>query len=148
MTRRFAREKVVQALYAWELKGNTKDEVRRLLVEQPLQEDEKLKKFASHLFDMAVDHRSEIDPIIEKHLANWDLKRLSLVDKCILRSSITEFLYFKDIPPKVTINEAIELAKAFYDEQSGQFVNGLLDAIRKDLTAEGLLVKEGRGLQE
>lgn len=148
MTRRFAREKVVQALYAWELKGNTKEEIRRLLVEQPLQEDKKLQGFASHLFDMTIDHRKEIDPVIEKHLANWDLKRLSLVDSCILRSSITEFLYFKDIPPKVTINEAIELAKAFYDEQSGQFVNGLLDAIRKELTAEGLLVKEGRGLQE
>jgi len=148
MTRRFAREKVVQALYAWELKGNTKEEIRRLLVEQPLQEDKKLQTFASHLFDMVIDHRKEIDPMIEKHLANWDLKRLSLVDSCILRSSITEFLYFKDIPPKVTINEAIELAKAFYDEQSGQFVNGLLDAIRKELMAEGLLVKEGRGLQE
>jgi len=88
----------------------------------------------------------EIDRIIKEKVANWDFKRIAILDRLILRMGICELLYFREIPPKVSMNEAIELAKLFSTQRSGQFVNGVLDAVVNDMKASGGLPKSGRGL--
>jgi len=80
-----------------------------------------------------LEHRDEADELIKKHAQNWELHRMAAVDRNILRLAIYEMLYRDDIPPVVSINEAIELAKAYGGADSGRFVNGILDRIRKDL---------------
>ena len=77
---------------------------------------------------------------------NWDSERIAKIDYAILITSIAELLYFPSIPPKVTINEYIEIAKEFSSPSSGKFINGVLDNLIKDLTDKGLIVKTGRGL--
>ena len=78
-----------------------------------------------------MEHLGEIDELIIKHSKNWKFERLSVVDKSILRLSIYAMLYLRDIPVIVTINEGIELGKIYGGESSGQFINGILDAVRK-----------------
>ncbi|RKY86201.1 transcription antitermination factor NusB [candidate division KSB1 bacterium] len=145
--RRRARENVLKSLYAIELSGNPVDTVIDDVVLQT-EGDKDIVDFAIKLIKKSIDHRKEFDEIIKKKLLNWDIDRVALLDKILLRQSICEFLYFKDIPPKVTINEAVELAKKFSTKKSGQFVNGLLDSILKDLKKEGKISKKGRGLRE
>jgi N utilization substance protein B len=77
---------------------------------------------------------------------HWEFSRLAIIDKIILRMSICELLYFEDIPPKVTMNEAIEIARAYSTDKSDKFVNGVLDSILEDLKKEGRIRKSGRGL--
>ena len=86
------------------------------------------------------------DEDIVKHLKNWDFSRLAVIDRVILRMAIIELEQFEDIPPEVTINEAIELAKKYSTDKSDKFINGLLDAIFKRLKKEGRIKKSGRGL--
>jgi N utilization substance protein B len=84
--------------------------------------------------------------MIAKKIKNWELDRIALIDRIVLRMGICELKYFPEIPPKVSINEAIELAKKFSTERSGKFVNGVLDAVYNELKETGQLVKQGRGL--
>jgi N utilization substance protein B len=77
------------------------------------------------------EKNSEIDRLIDKYSKNWKLERLSIVDKSILRLSLFEMVYLSEIPVAVTINEGIELAKIYGGEGSGQFINGILDAVNK-----------------
>ncbi|HTP13570.1 MAG TPA: transcription antitermination factor NusB, partial [Bacteroidota bacterium] len=105
-------------------------------------------QFAKLFFLKVIDTREELDRLIKKQVANWEFNRLAVIDKIVLRMGICELLYFDDIPPKVSINEAIEIAREFSTEKSDKFVNGVLDAVLDDLKANGLLNKQGRGLQE
>jgi N utilization substance protein B len=86
--------------------------------------------------------------MIKERVANWEFNRLAIIDKLILRIAICELLYYDDIPPKVSINEAIEIARRFSTEKSDKFVNGVLDSILADLRKSGRLKKTGRGLVE
>ena len=86
-------------------------------------------KFASKLFDIAIKNKKVIDEIVEKKLVNWEISRLAITDKMILRMSIGEMLFVDDVPPKVSITEAVEIAKEFCSEDSSSFVNGIMDAI-------------------
>ncbi len=90
-----------------------------------------VKAFANQLFEGTVEHLAAIDPLIASHANNWDLKRMAVIDRNILRLGAFELLHMDDVPPKVCINEAIELAKRFGDTESGKFINGILDAIHK-----------------
>ena len=90
-----------------------------------------VKTFATSLVQGTVEHLSELDQLIATHASNWDIHRMAVVDRNILRMGAYELLYLDDVPPKVCLNEAIELAKRFGDEQSSKFVNGILDAIHK-----------------
>ncbi|MCX8116385.1 MAG: transcription antitermination factor NusB [Desulfobacterota bacterium] len=85
-----------------------------------------------------VEHQKEIDPIIEGHSEHWRLDRMTIIDRNILRMAIYELLYCKDIPPKVTLNEAIDLGKRFGTEESGNFINGLLDRIQNEVIRKPL----------
>ena len=90
-----------------------------------------VKTFADQLFMGTVEHLSSIDPLIAGHADNWDLKRMAVIDRNILRLGAFELLNMEDTPPKVCINEAIELAKRFGDAESSKFINGILDAVHK-----------------
>ncbi len=90
------------------------------------------KIYARALVAGVIEHRVEIDALLQKAAANWDLDRMAGVDRNALRIGCYEMLYNDDIPTKVAINEAIELGKRYSTEASGAFVNGLLDRIRKD----------------
>ena len=88
-------------------------------------------EYAKRLVDGAIEHREEIDELIKSQAENWRLERMSAVDRNVLRLAVYEFLYESDVPKLVVVDEAIELAKKFGSEQSGRFVNGLLDGLLK-----------------
>lgn len=92
-----------------------------------------VREFAEPLIQGMVEHQDEIDEQIRKYCENYNLSRISAVDRNVLRLAIYEMLHRDDIPPVVSINEAIELAKTFGGAESGKFVNGILDRVRKDL---------------
>ena len=90
---------------------------------------DKQKEYASRLYLVVIENKSKVDILIEKKLVNWEIGRLATIDKMILRMSICEMLYLDDIPPKVSITEAVEIAKEFSSKDSSGFVNGIMDAI-------------------
>ena len=94
----------------------------------------RVRAFAQPLIDGMLTHLPEIDERIRRYCENYDIRRISAVDRNVLRLAIYEMLYREDIPPVVSINEAIELAKMFGGGDSGRFVNGILDRVKGDLT--------------
>jgi N utilization substance protein B len=145
--RRIIREKVVQALYAHEISGDSVEHVVNTIL-TPLSTNQAAFEFARNLVAETVKRAEEVDEVIRQRVTNWDFKRIATLDRLILRMAICELLHFKDIPPKVTMNEAIELAKLFSTDRSSQFVNGVLDAILSEMKASGEIEKTGRGLYE
>jgi transcription antitermination protein NusB len=107
----------------------------------PTADEAALRLFAEPLIRGALEHRSEADEIIKKHAQNWDLHRMAAVDRNILRLAIYEMLYREDIPPVVSINEAVDIAKKFSTQDSGRFVNGILDKVKGDLLRPAREVK-------
>ena len=144
--RRHARERVMQALYAQTVGGGEPDQTIRTVIEPRTKSDPATYQFARKLFLMCLDHEAEAAAIIEGHTRNWDLNRIAIIDRVVIQMAIVEFLYLEDVPPKVTMNEVIEIAKKYSTDQSGKFVNGVLDAILSSLTASGRIKKTGRGL--
>lgn len=146
--RRQAREAVLQALYADELgKGKWKNIIQSI-IKPKITNDKETFKFAERLFLKIVNNKSEIDEVIKSHIKNWSIGRLNAIDHQVMRMAITEFLFFEEIPTKVSMNEGIELAKKFSTKKSGNFVNGILDSALKQLNEDGRIVKKGRGLIE
>ncbi|MFN5813666.1 MAG: transcription antitermination factor NusB [Bacteroidota bacterium] len=94
-----------------------------------------------NLLKTAIEKKDYTLEIITPKLNNWDAERIASLDMILIRMGICEFLYFETIPTKVTINEYIDLAKSYSTQQSGQFVNGILDSIHKDLQASGSIKK-------
>jgi len=110
--------------------------------------EKKVTSFAKHLVDLTVKSQSELDEMIKQKALNWEFGRIAIIDKIILRMSVCEFLNFPDIPPKVSIDEAIEISKKYSTEKSGKFINGILDSILAELRKDNRLNKRGRGLVE
>ncbi len=108
-------------------------EPRQLLGEfwQSQETIEEIRTFANRLFLGTAERLPIIDPLIASYADNWNLKRMAVIDRNILRLGVFELVHFNEVPPKVCINEAIELAKRFGDSESGKFINGILDAIHK-----------------
>jgi len=146
--RRKIRETVMQAMYALTVGGFSLEHVLDTIVKPEFREDAFGRDFAERLFLRTSDNRERTDQIIRDHIANWEIERLAMVDHIILQMAITEILTFEDIPTKVTINEAIEIAKKYSTARSGPFINGILDAVLLTLQNEGELKKEGRGLMD
>lgn len=144
--RREARERVMQALYARELAGGDVRHFIDTLLKPKLKEDTENLRFAESLFLRTLEMGEDLDEIISRHTENWDLSRIALIDHIVLRMAISELITFEDIPPKVSINEAIEIVKRYSTPKSGQFINGILDAVLLDLQDRGRLNKSGRGL--
>lgn len=102
--------------------------------------DEK-KQFAENLLQTVLEKSEHLQSLIKPKLKNWDSERIALLDMILMKMGVSEFLYFETIPPKVTINEYIDLAKDYSTTQSGQFVNGILDNIHKELLQDGEMKK-------
>lgn len=143
-TRRVLRIKVLQSLYAYEIAKDPIEKVKKDILSD-LQDRDKYK-FASDLIDCVLKNVQKLDETIKGKIEHWEFERIALIDKLVLRIGLTELLYFPEIPPKVSINEAIEIAKSFCTNQSGKFVNGILDSILIDLKKDNKLEKHGRGL--
>ena len=131
--RRRAREAAIQYHFWRDLQhGETPEHVDDFWELCPVKPN--VREFAQPIIEGMVAHLPEIDEQIKRYCENYNLNRISTVDRNVLRLAIYEMLYRDDIPPVVSINEAIELAKTFGGAESGGFVNGILDRVRKDLT--------------
>jgi N utilization substance protein B len=99
----------------------------------PTAEETASRLFAEPLIRGVLGHQDQIDSMITKYAKNWDLRRMAVVDRNVLRLAIYEMFHRDDIPPVVSINEAVDIAKKFSTEESGKFVNGILDKVKGDL---------------
>jgi len=136
----------MQALYAYEQSGTSPNRLAYMIIEPALEDDADVRAFAERLFHNTIDTMDEADESIAKHATNWDIHRIAAVDRCLLRMATTEFLEFEEIPPKVSIDEALEIAKVYSTPSSNTFINGVLDAVLMDLERQDRLHKTGRGL--
>lgn len=107
----------------------------------PTTDEAAVRLFAEPLIRGALEHREEADNLIRKYARNWELHRIAAVDRNILRLAIYEMLHRDDIPPVVSINEAVDIAKKFSTQDSGKFVNGILDKIKGELMRPAREVK-------
>jgi len=146
-SRRKARELALCALYAYEFSKNPIEQIKKEVIAEN-ENSKEILSFANNLFYSTSKHCDELDVMIKNKALNWDFNRIAIVDKLILRMAICEFLYFRDIPPKVSIDEAIEISKKYSTEKSGQFINGILDSVLIELRKSDRLNKRGRGLIE
>jgi len=163
--RREARERAVQFLFQYDL--NPPEDLTRALEQfwesqraaaiaeekgsakwgqavelpPPTADEAAVRLFAEPLIQGALEHREQADNLIRKHARNWELHRIAAVDRNILRLAIYEMLHRDDIPPVVSINEAVDIAKKFSTQDSGKFVNGILDKIKGELMRPAREVK-------
>jgi N utilization substance protein B len=143
-SRRYAREKVLQAFYAFKISGDSIEKIKNDIFSDI--EDEGLLLFCNQLLDYSIDNSELFENLAVSAVDNWDVERIALLDMLIIKICLAEFFYFEDIPPKVSINEAIELAKQYSTRNSGKFVNGVLDALLIRLKKENRIIKSGKGL--
>jgi N utilization substance protein B len=143
-TRRQTREKVLQALYAHEITKDPIEKVKSDLLSDI--DDSDNISFAHKLIKKVLENKTLYDGMIKTAVSNWDIERIALLDFIIIKMCLSEFLFFEEIPPKVSINEAIDLAKDYSTRNSGKFVNGILDSLLIKLTKEGDIIKSGKGL--
>ena len=126
-----ARERALQALFSVDLSGA--DASLALAAAIDSDENEKLDAeatvFAKKLIEGVIANRAEVDKVIEAHSHNWRLERMAKVDRNVLRLAVYELLHLPDVPKRVVLNEAIELAKKFGSEESSSFINGILDKV-------------------
>lgn len=134
INRRPARETTLRILYAWEV-GQWDSAWEPYAYMRNACEDTQVKEHCTRLVSIIMDHREAIDALLVKYAQNWDVNRFSVIDKNILRIAIAELLFLDDIPPRVAIDEALEIAKQYGSDDSKKFVNGILDAVyKKEIT--------------
>src|SRR5690625_3890510 len=124
MNRRTTREKAMQIIFQMDMNEmNPEKAIKSILSDEPIDH------FLETLVQGVALHREELDQIIRTHLENWSFERIANVEKAVLRIAVYELEFMEDIPKKVSIHEAVELAKKYGDEKSGPFVNGVLSKI-------------------
>ncbi|MEK3902134.1 MULTISPECIES: transcription antitermination factor NusB [unclassified Paenibacillus] len=142
MKRRLAREIIVQSLYQMEMNDVEVTEAVEMLIEEAADENEtervitdesELKTYVITHVNGVWEHKMAIDDMLEHYLKGWQMSRLSRVDRQILRLATFEMIFASDVPAKVSVNEAIDLAKHFGTEDSGKFVNGVLGKMIQDV---------------
>ena len=136
-TRRQAREHAMQALFYMDTQNNASLEMLESFCEN-FRPPKKTHAFFLTLVNGVLQTRNEIDTLIEQFSKNWKINRMSCVDRNVMRVAVYELLYCADIPPKVSINEAVDIGKKFGTEESGAFINGIMDSIRDALDNESL----------
>lgn len=131
--RRKAREVALQLLYQLDVQGeaNPEPHLPEFWTRHPV--DREAREFAEILIRGTKLHETKIDEMITQYAQNWELDRMAVVDRNILRQGIFELLWMEDVPSKVAINEALEVAKKFSTQESSRFINGILDRIHKEL---------------
>ncbi len=140
MARHKAREQTLQMLFEWDLRRRPLDEISRGYYESLLVSEDSVAKprpdaFAQNLLQGVTGEVTTLDELIARHAENWRIERMPTVDRNVLRIAVYEMLR-TDTPAAIVIDEALELARRFAGEESVQFVNGVLDAIRKELPAK------------
>jgi N utilization substance protein B len=138
-SRHRARQTAVQMLYQWEVGRVSMFEVRETFWSGPAADDaasEEERAFATMLADGVVARLAGIDPIIAEAAEHWRIERMNVLDRLILRLAVYEFLEQPETPAKVIINEGLELARTFSNDDAVRFINGILDAIRRKLGRE------------
>jgi N utilization substance protein B len=130
--RRKSRELALQTLYQWNI---TQRDVRQILdqLRAHFSPKEEKDEFAERIVLGVLEHCSHLDRVIEASSEHWRLDRMSLIDRNILRIATFELLYCSETPPKVVLNEAIDLGKRFGSDDSGSFINGILDRVQKEV---------------
>jgi len=177
-TRRLAREKVLQIILSYDISENSVEELfdhiyHRLFNFGDDEDEERNEKgflrpeqifemeadvpirwkdedieFGKDLIEKVLQKREYLNELIEEFAKNWELERIAVIDRILVQMAITELEEFPEIPPKVSINESIEIAKKYSTDKSRSFINGILDSIMKKLKSEGKINKSGRGLKE
>ena len=172
-SRRLAREKCLQVLAACENSGirwqdvfqhilfrdfqfdDGEPDTNRLLTTEQIAEieaDTTIRwegsevEFTRELIDATLQHAGYSETLIDRYAQNWDIERIALLDRILLRMAIAELMAFPEIPTKVTINEIIELAKRYSTDKSNVFINGVMDSVHEELKKVGSIQKSGRGL--
>ena len=134
--RRFSRELVIQFLYLTEMnEGETEDQLESFWENNSCKEKD-VQTFTEDILRDIFNHKKEIDALLEKFSDNWTLSRMTVIDRNLLRMAASELMYSKTVPPKVVIDEAVEIAKKFGTADSPNFINGVLDRILKELKPE------------
>jgi transcription antitermination factor NusB len=135
-----AREIALQILYQVDIRGEELGSIAEDFFNTRLCDDDmpepSIKEFALNLAKGTLEHIQSIDSIITSYAQNWQLERMAVIDRNIMRMACYELLHIDDIPPKVSINEAVDLAKKYGDTDSGKFVNGILDKVKKNQAKE------------
>ena len=126
-SRHQSRERALQILFQYDIHGNPGVWLDEFWKQYSVNED--IKAFAEQLVNGVLEHKKALDALIGKYATNWKVSRMQIVDRNILRLGAYELLYLDEVPAKVTMNEAIELAKDFGDEEAAKFVNGILDKV-------------------
>lgn len=139
-SRHQSRERALQILFQYDIHGKSGVWLDEFWNQYHASED--VKAFTEQLVNGVLEHKKDLDALIGKYATNWKVSRMQIVDRNILRLGAFELLHLDEVPAKVTVNEAIELAKAFGDEEAAKFVNGILDKL---LAAEAKL--EGKRQQ-
>ena len=130
---RKARETVLRMLFQWELGKDEPERVKQSYWQRS-RADSPLRTISNSLFDQVLERREAIDRLLGVHAEHWRLERMSAVDRNILRLAVSEFLTRSDVAPAVAINEALEIARRYSTDESVGFINGVLDAIRRELS--------------
>jgi transcription antitermination protein NusB len=137
-TRRKSRELAMQMLFQGDLGKQKPDEVERLFWASRDDVDDETRDFADDLHRVATQREDEVDKLIQRHAKNWRLERMPAVDRNLLRAAVAEMIGFPKTPAPIVINETLEIAKRYAAPESLQFLNGVLDAIGRELLDERL----------
>lgn len=136
--RHMARSIVMQSLYQWDFRGiknvDTDEIIKQNIAEFGVGLDEENIQYVEDTFQKIIKNKNKIDKTIVKYCPDWTIDQMALVDRNVLRIGVYELYFNKEIPEKVAINEAIEIAKNFGGQSSGKFVNGVLGAMYNDIT--------------
>ena len=139
-TRRQARELAMQALFYMDMQKDASED----MLEQfcgCFCASKKSRPFLIKLVNGVIGKKGQIDALVERFSQNWKISRMSCVDRNVMRIAVYELLYCNDIPPKVSINEAVDIGKKFGTQDSGAFINGIMDSIKEALELEGAPIK-------
>ena len=136
----------MQVLYAYEVSQGPIEMLLETIAGEELNAVEEEYRFAQVLVYAVLKHKAEADKLITDTSNHWSFDRIALLDRVLLRMGVVEFLYFPEIPAKVSINECVEIAKRYSTDQSPRFINGLLDGILTELLDTDRIHKTGRGL--
>lgn len=137
-TRRKSRELAMQMLFQGDLGKHTPEQVDKLFWDTRDDVDEDTRAFAEDIYRVATARQPEIDKLIETHSQNWRLERMAVVDRNLIRAAVAEMLGNPNTPAAIIINESLEIARRYAAPESIQFLNGVLDAIGRDLLKQRL----------
>lgn len=147
MSRRFGRELALRTLYQVEMSGGKPEQILDYLIkeveEKPVSDE--VRHFSLELVEGTIFRRAKVDRVISLYARDWRIERLAVVDRNVLRLAIFQILFRPDIPINAVINEAVELAKAYGDAESGRFVNGILGQFSRDQQGKGETETYGQG---